>query len=94
MNEHNEKHFPSLPESIIKELPEPVIAYIRLLEEDIAQQNTQIAQLTAGVHDLEAQLAKHSSNSGKPPSSGPKKVSKNEKSKRSFRKKTRSTTWA
>lgn len=64
-----EQPFPTLPESIIRELPDPVIAYIRFLEDHIAQQNAQIAQLTARVHDLETQLAKNSSNSGKPPSS-------------------------
>ncbi|MFT5319790.1 MAG: transposase, partial [Chlamydiales bacterium] len=46
-----------------------VVAYIRILENHIAQQNAQIIQLTARVHDLEAQLAKNSSNSGNPPSS-------------------------
>ena len=76
MNKNDEQHFPTLPESIIKKLPDPVIAYIRFLENYIAQQNTcieqlnvQVAQLTARVHDLENQLAKNSSNSGKPPSS-------------------------
>lgn len=101
MNEHDKQFYPSLPESIIKELPESVGAYIRFLENHIAQQNAQITQLksqvtqlTARVSELESQLAKNSSNSSKPPSSdGLKKNSKNEKSKRALRKKAGRATW-
>lgn len=60
----------SFTDEIFDFLPESVRQYIRFLE-------SQIQLLNIKVHDLEARLAKNSSNSGKPPGSdGLKKKSK------------------
>lgn len=50
-------------------LPESIRLYIRFLEATVQTQQNQIQQLEVKVKDLEARLAKNSSNSSKPPSS-------------------------
>src|SRR5665647_823000 len=60
---------PSLSGEVFDALPQSIRAYIRYLETIIQQQQVQILQLQSRVSDLEARLAKDSSNSGKPPSS-------------------------
>ena len=54
---------------IYEEGPNAVIVLVTSLLDVIAEQSAQIAHLTARVQALEAQLAKDSHNSGKPPSS-------------------------
>ena len=83
MNKKIAKQAPTLPESVINNLPDFIVAYIRFLEDCIEQQNihieqqnvlieqlnSKVKQLTEKVKDLENQLTKNSSNSSKPPSS-------------------------
>ncbi len=61
---------PTFPSELFDTLPEAVRLYIRFLESTIQQQQVRIQQLETKVHDLELRLAKDSSNSGKPPTSG------------------------
>ena len=66
---------PSLPPDVFVSLPESVQSYIRFLE-------TSLQQLQIRVQELEARLAKNSSNSGKPPSSdGLKRLPKSERTR-------------
>ena len=69
MNKKITKQIPALPEKVLNDLPDFVVAYIRFLEDCIEQLNLKVKQLTERVEDLENQLAKNSSNSSKPPSS-------------------------
>lgn len=63
-------------------MPESVKAYINFLEHRIEQLTNLIKPLIARVQDLEAQVAKNSSNSSKPPSSdGLKRPPKSERGK-------------
>ena len=65
----------SLPPDVFASLPESVQSYIRFLE-------TSLQQLQIRVQELEARLAKNSSNSGKPPSSdGLKRLPKSERTR-------------
>ena len=66
---------PTLPQDVLASLPESVQSYIRFLE-------TSLQQLQIRVQELEARLAKNSSNSGKPPSSdGLKRLPKSERTR-------------
>ena len=60
---------PTLSGEAFDALPAPIRSYIRYLEKVIQQQQIQIQHLETRVHELEARLAKNSSNSGKPPTS-------------------------
>ncbi len=60
---------PTLSDEVFNTLPESIRLYIRFLEATIQAQQSQIQQLEVKVKDLEARLAKNSSNSSKPPSS-------------------------
>ena len=59
----------TLPPGIFDSLPASVQCYIRFLETHIKQLQIQVQALQVRVGDLEAQLAKNSSNSSKPPGS-------------------------
>lgn len=62
MDSHKIISIPTLSGEVFEALPESIRSYIRYLE-------GAIQQLQVRVHELEAQLSKDSSNSGKPPSS-------------------------
>jgi transposase len=73
---------PTLTGDVFDALPQSVRAYIRYLEAVIQQQQNHIIQLQTRVCDLEARLAKDSSNSSKPPSSdGLKRKPKSQRNK-------------
>lgn len=60
---------PTLSDEAFNALPESIRLYIRFLEATVLAQQGRIEQLEIKVKDLEARLAKNSSNSSKPPSS-------------------------
>lgn len=61
--------FPTLSGEVFDSLHDSIHSYIRYLETTIQQQQIQIQQQQVQIHDLEARLAKNSSNSSKPPGS-------------------------
>jgi transposase len=62
-------NFDTINPEVYQALPESVRAYICHLEATVQEQKAQIQTLNDRVADLEARLAKNSSNSSKPPSS-------------------------
>jgi transposase len=73
--EHSLESLPQWAQDLIKQLT----AQVQQLTAQVQQLTTQVQQLTTRIHELEAQLAKNSTNSGKPPSSdGLEKPQKNQ----------------
>lgn len=60
---------PNTPDHNLDSLPLWAQDLIKQLTSQVQQLTSQVQQLTTRVHELEAQLAKNSTNSGKPPSS-------------------------
>lgn len=66
----NQEHVPTaLPSEVFAALPQMAQDYIRALEKQVVLLVTQVQSLVIKVQELEARLAKDSSNSSKPPSS-------------------------
>jgi transposase len=77
MNTETSDSIPLLPAEAFDSLPEWARTYILCLQVTIRNQQIEIQQFKARVHDLETRLSKDSSNSSKPPSSdGLKKKTK------------------
>lgn len=66
MNNQFLNPIPRPPDQVYDALPDVVRLHIRCLEELIQKQHDQIRKLEVRVHELEARLAKNSSNSSKP----------------------------
>jgi len=73
---------PTLPPEVFSSLSPLVQSYIRVLETTLQQSQAILQQVLIRVKELEARLAKNSSNSGKPPSSdGLKRKPKSERTR-------------
>jgi len=69
MNIDSEQLPTGLPDDIFDSLPESIRYYIRFLEASIQLLKKQVEEQAQKIHELEARLAKNSSNSSKPPGS-------------------------
>lgn len=69
MNQNDEAFFPRMPEFVLDSLPESVRYYIRFLEATVSRLEQQVQEQAQKIHELEAHIAKNSSNSSKPPGS-------------------------